>query len=143
MTATINDYNIIAAELPINARTELGSGFTAPIMRAYGHILYALAATADEGYTINPDEAIEELSQARYHLNAVHTDENISRTTRRFFQTLQDATGLVTDGYESWADEDRKIVLADLANRFAAFATKLDFEFVGLDSTTADPGLSL
>lgn len=126
------------------SRQREATGILAPIIRAGGHILYALAASIDEDkYTISPEEVLDEIRHAEAHLFAAvdaTTDAPISAVAKAYITAIRLAAVAYITEYESWNNGEGIANLRSLANATAAVGAYLDRELAGL---TSYPGSSL
>jgi hypothetical protein len=132
------------ALIPYAPNGSNATGILAPLMRAMGHVLYAVAATCDTGYTITDEEAHSELSHAEGHLARTLASVHAAPLSQTGKDRILAFTQAIYDANSEWRDWDhdtRVANLRDLANRAAALAAYLDFECIGLHNS--DPGLAL
>lgn len=132
------------AEIPFNPAQQTATGLLAPIMRASGHILYTMAAIADEGYTISDEEVQRELEHAAGHLiatTATVDDAPVSAACKNIVRAFCAATLAAHQEWTSWPEADRTNNLRHLANRASAIGAFFDGELAGVFNS--DPGSSL
>jgi hypothetical protein len=132
------------AAIPYNPINQEASGLFAPIMRAAGHILYAMAAYADPGYTIPEEEIRRELQHATNHLASTASTADaapISTSIKEQITRFCDAVYYASVEWPEWPEESRSQNLKNLANRATAIAAYCDWELAGIRNS--DPGQSL
>jgi hypothetical protein len=132
------------AAIPYNPGAQAATGLFAPIMRAAGHILYAMAAVADTGYTIPDDEVRRELEHAAGHLTTTIGAADIAPISANAKLYISHFCGAVLCAgleWAEWTEDQRGQNLKDLANRAAAIAAFCDLELAGVRGS--DPGRSL
>lgn len=131
------------AAIPLTARQTDAKGFLPPIIRATGHLLFVLAdAATEEGHRIlTDDEALEELTHAKGHWDAITTNEAISTPTKTLITAFGKAVSSAITEFPDWDRNARITNLRDLGNRAAGISAALDRELVGLRDS--DAGLSL
>jgi hypothetical protein len=129
------------AALPYNARGTNAAGFLPPIVRAQGHILFALAASSDDTLPVTNEDVIEELVHAQIHWGAITTPEAVSRATAAHIDNFGEALTFAVNDYQGWTEAQKVTNLRDLANRLAGLSAVLDRELVGI--TDSDPGYQL
>lgn len=127
--------------LPFTPRTTHASGFLPPLLRAIGHILYALGCLADETVPKTDEEILNELRHARTHWDARTDTEAISTTTRDRATAISQAISEAIEEYPEWDTETRTANIRDFAHRLIQYSADLDRELVGLRDS--DPGTSL
>lgn len=127
--------------LPFAPRTQHGSGFLPPILRAATHVIYLLGCINDERVEVAPEEALAELNAAREHFGARVQTQNISTVAIASADTLASALVEAVAEYPDWTAEQATTNLRNLANRIMQFAASLDRELVGLRES--DPGSTL
>lgn len=129
---TFSEY---LTQIPFNADRASASGLLAPIIRASGHILYAMAAFADPGYTIPDEEVRVELNHATAHLASTpETVEAapISSACKTIINAFVLATEASVNEWNDWTADQKGQNLRDLANRAAAIGAFLDGELAGV-----------
>lgn len=130
--------------IPYTSTNQNATGVFAPIMRASGHILYACAAQADEGYTVTPEEIQNELQHASSHLvtTAVSAESSpLSSTAKTYISAFYDATQTAAEEYPDWPETERIQNLRSLADRAASIAAFFDNEYAGIRDS--NPGTTL
>jgi hypothetical protein len=132
------------ALIPFHSTQREATGILAPLVRSMGHVLYACAALADGGYTIEENEVQYELNHAASHLSTsleqVHRAP-LSQRGKDLILHYVEAVHNARDEFPAWNTDDRISNLKDLANRAAALAAFLDAECIGLRDS--QPGSSL
>lgn len=130
------------ARLPYEAREQDAKGFLPPIARAVTHLTFVLAHENEEGVRhIEDDEALNELTHAQLHWQAIAGKENLSATSREHVENYGTAIDSAVAEFAEWDHDTRISNLRDLANRGAGLMAVLDRELVGLKGS--DPGFSL
>jgi hypothetical protein len=127
---------------PIYAMTENGRGFFAPLMRAYGHILY-LAGRQAESSTRRPtdNDVQEEFNCALEHLRAI-SDTTMTQATKDTLTIAVNAVALATVEFNEWSAIERETNFVKLANYLLSkVGLAVDREFLGLRDS--DIGSSL
>src|SRR3954471_13556448 len=92
--------------IPFTPRTQNGSGFLPPIVRAQGHVLYLLGVLADEDVTVDEADALSELTAAEQHFHArADASETVSTATRGLATLLNTALAEAVAEFPDW-DQD-------------------------------------
>lgn len=119
------------------------TGFLAPLTRAYGHLLFTLAALSTEEEILTDDELLTEIQHAQGHWHDATSRADlphISTSTRSRLEDIAEAIGLLIIEWPEWEVENRRVNTRALANRIVGFTTDLDREFLGIAS---NPGTAL
>jgi hypothetical protein len=119
------------------------TGLIGPLMRAMGHLLYALAASAATPPTATPEEIKDEINAAAAHLLGTTniSEDCLSNEIIVALDTIQETTNHANVLWDNWEDNVKKENLILLINAYMSVATKLDRELAGI--TDSDPGSSL
>lgn len=133
--------------IPFEPRSEEGTGFLPPVIRAMGHILHCVALAT-------PRTAVErinaEISAAMGHWNNATLPEGLSSITRQQFESLTEAINMANAQIGDWITHNgncadgcdcRIARLRNLSNRVISFSSRLDRELMGIRET--DPGAQL
>ena len=132
------------AAVPFSGTSSAATGLLAPIMRATGHILYAVAANADEGYTITDEEVRRELEHAAGHLHSTVSTADaapISTVCKERVRAFCEATLAAGLEWSDWPEAERGNNLRHLANRAAALGVIFDQELAGVRGSDAGSSL--
>lgn len=132
------------ALIPFSSSQRDATGILAPLVRSMGHVLYACAAIADEGYAIEETEVKNELDHAAGHLSTSLAEVHrapLSQRGKDLILYYVEAVHNARDEFTAWSSDDRINNLKDLANRAAALAAFLDAECIGIRDS--QPGSSL
>lgn len=142
---TAGEFNAALETIPYSPAQSDARGLLAPLMRASGHILYLIGATAEEKHVVMPEEEKNELTAAAAHLadTSLLTLPVISDEANRHIKTFVTAVGIARDNFEGWSPEDRTTALRNLANRAAGLGAFLDRELTGINPAQSDPGSAL
>jgi hypothetical protein len=127
---------------PIYAMTENGRGFFAPLMRAYGHLLY-LAGRQAESPTRRPtnDNVQEEFNCALEHLRSI-SDSTMTQATKDTLSAAVSTIALASAEFDGWSATERETNFVKLANYLLSkVGLAVDREFLGLRDS--DIGSSL
>lgn len=128
-------------ELPFNGRSEQGSGFLPPMIRAMGHLMVLLEYVGDPAHEVTDEEIENELNAAEQHWAARALTENISTTASDRAALINTAIHDARGEFSGWDENTRIANLRDLTHRVVQFTADLDRELVGLAGS--DPGTSL
>ena len=140
----MTNFREAIAAIPHNPSDQMATGILAPIMRASGHILYAVGALAEPGYNLTDEEVGREIDAAAAHLiGTVTTAERAPLSTAakdivRNFSTAVLAAGLE---YRDWPHDERGRNLKDLADRATSLAAFFDNELAAVRGS--QPGRTL
>lgn len=129
----------------ITPRTENATGLLSPIMRAMGHLLYALAASSATIPLVTPEEIHDEVRSAAAHLDSTITAEASvlsDEAHQRILHIKTYATQAANDWTE-WPEADRPRCLLALVNAFMSLTVFLDRELAGIQYYETDPGSAL
>lgn len=134
--------------IPYAPQSQVAKGLLAPLLRASGHVLYLLAATAQtpEGgeHLLTIEEEIHELTAASEHLAGTNVSTAVlSEATRAHVAALQQGYADIATNFTAWNLADRLRGLRSLTNRTAGLAARLDRELAGISRDFSDPGISL
>jgi hypothetical protein len=121
------------------------TGLVAPLLRATGHLLYALAASSSTPPTMTPEEERDEIAAAALHLNATFTapDECLTVNIKDFQSSLVRNVNSAVAGWTNWSAEDHPRVLMALINECLSFGCRLDRELAGIRNSDSNPGSAL
>lgn len=114
------------------------TGFLPPIFRAIGHILFTLAAIADDPPNLDDDQVIGEFTHARDHWTAATPAADSGALSDHAKAIHTSITTLLNDfitEYGGWDHATRVRNTRHVANAFAGYAVTLDLELVGLDDS--------
>ena len=107
--------------------TEVQSfGLIAPLMRASGHLLFALAGMKNEteAAQMTAEEVSREISDAATHLNIQRTEPSIlSTTSQRHLTDIASACTYAAENNPEWTTEQREQVLTVIVNNVAGFGS--------------------
>jgi hypothetical protein len=150
-TAVTNtQFNDLTRSIPFAPTSEYAKGLLAPLVRATGHVLFLLAATASRTEAgpliLTPEEEKNELVHAAAHLDTAHFLEAVvplSSGAKTNVVTFALLVNQARDNWDNWLPEDRPLCLRNLANAAAGLAAFLDRELTGLPAANSDPGSSL
>jgi hypothetical protein len=129
----------------IRGTEQQATGFLAPIMRATGHILFALACINADPAISTEQEIKDEFVAAATHLNATVTVSLgvLSTNAGQQFARWKEHLDLAADQILNWPAADRSRAVLALISETMSFATFLDRELAGIDPSASNPGLAL
>lgn len=132
------------------AAQEQARGFLTPIMRAMGHLLYALAGSTATPPVLTAEEVHNEVIAAQTHLAsgiftalplAEHPISILSASASFHLSLIVEKTGEITVNWPQLPEADRPRFLLTLINAYAGYTALLDRELAGI--YYADPGSTL
>ena len=129
------------AAIPYDPTSPDATGFLAPVLRASGHLLFALAAHSDPDTTLTDEEILGEIQHAKGHWDAIYHGQALSTAADIKVQAFGLALQSALNEFEGWDDATRSSNLRQLAHGIVGLGTLLDRELVGL--TNSQPGYAL
>jgi hypothetical protein len=140
---TINE--MVRTLTNITSSEDNARGLVAPVIRAMGHILFALAALSETPVTMTEEEILDELRAASAHLTGTltHNPEYLSAPTAGAVTNFAAAVRLTSEAAGSWTPEQRISALGTVATAGAGLATLLDRDLAGISVRDSYPGNSL
>lgn len=127
--------------IPFTPETQTGRGFLPPLLRGLNHILFLLACLADDTIEVTNEQAINELTQAQDHWNAIEFTTNLSTAATAYVGAFQQTLRTIITDYHGWTNDVAISNLRDFTHRSMALAAFLDRELIGI--TNSDPGSTL
>jgi hypothetical protein len=134
-------FAVNIAAVPYDPTGPNASGFLAPVLRASGHLLFALAAHSDPDTTLSDEEILGEIQHAKGHWDAIYHGAALSVAADIKVQAFGDALQSALEEFEGWDETIRSSNLRQLADGIVGLGALLDRELVGL--TNSQPGYAL
>ena len=135
-------------EIPYTPRTDYGSGFLPPLVRAFTHSLFIIGANHND-WPMTNEQAVHEITELRRHLQGLHTiDDLLSAQTKEYLNVWKkhtdDLYAELDEGFK--ADPDNatiaqyKPIIKTYAEQTFGLLSALDKELAGLSDEQTDPG---
>jgi hypothetical protein len=146
-------FNDLNTKMIYSPKTSEGKGFLPPLLRAIGHLLYALGIADDDlpkKATTAADKKTaaevitmvkEEITSSIKHFEKVEISDNFSTIAKDQLVVFNQALNALAKEFDGW-DRDTQINnLTSLVNKVMGISAMLDRELIGLRDS--DPGSSL